>query len=159
MHGAWGLFFAHFKQDFKKKGKSIMATQSKTRKAYRQGELLFVPVSSDELKTLEYDPKEQLYPSWKKLGSNVIREGEATGHKHEVIEQTPGTATMLEPARTVMPGLPNMDQVGTEDRLLMVKEPVEVVHPEHKPLVLMVGVYLIIVQREYDEVRARRILD
>ena len=136
-----------------------MATQSKTRKAYRQGELLFVPVSSDELKALEYDPKPQQYPSWNKLTTNVIREGEATGHKHEVIEQTPGTATMLAPARQMLPGLPNMDMVGTEDRLLMVKEPVEVVHPEHRPLNLSVGIYLIVIQREYDEVKARRIMD
>ena len=136
-----------------------MATESNIRKAYRQGELLFVPVGSDELKDLEFDPKGQGYSSWSKLATNVIREGEATGHKHEVIEQTPGTATMLEPARRFLPGLPNMDMVGTEDRLLTVKEPVEVVHPEHRPLNLPVGIYLIIIQREYDEVKARRIMD
>jgi hypothetical protein len=137
-----------------------MATQcSNVRKAYRQGELLFVPVSADELKNLEFDPGDQKYSSWNKLGSNVIREGEATGHKHEVIEQTAGTATMLEPARQLLPGLPDMDMIGSEDRLLTVKEPVEVVHPEHRPLNLPVGIYLIIVQREYDEVKARRIMD
>ncbi|MDO8303989.1 MAG: hypothetical protein Q7T18_12195 [Sedimentisphaerales bacterium] len=137
-----------------------MATEnSKTRKAYRQGELLFVPVGAYELKRLEYDPNDRTYPSWNKLGTNVIREGEATGHKHEVIEQTAGTATMLEPARQLLPGLPDMDMIGSEDRLLTVKEPVEVVHPEHRPLNLPVGIYLIIVQREYDEVKARRIMD
>jgi hypothetical protein len=52
-----------------------------------------------------------------------------------------------------------MDLLGTEDRLLTVKEPVEVVHPEHRPLNLSVGIYLIIIQREYDEVAARRIMD
>ena len=136
-----------------------MTTQSKTRKAYRQGELLFVPVSSDELKVLEYDPAERKYPSWRKLANTVIREGEATGHKHEVIEQTPGVATLLEPARQFLPGLPNMDMIGTEDRLLTVNQPVEVVHPEHKPINLAVGIYLIIIQREYDEVKSRRIMD
>jgi hypothetical protein len=137
-----------------------MATQcSNVRKAYRQGELLFVPVSSDELKKLEFDPTNQTYTAWNKLASNVIREGEATGHKHEVIEQTAGTATMLEPARRFLPGLPNMDMIGMEDRLLTVREPVEVVHPEHRPLNLPVGIYLIIIQREYDEVKSRRILD
>ena len=137
-----------------------METQkNKSRQAYRQGELLFVPVNSEELKGLEFDPEGRKYLSWNKLGTNVIREGEATGHKHEVIEQTPGMATMLEPARRFLPGLPNMDMIGTEDRLLTVKEPVEVVHPEHRPLNLPVGIYLIIIQREYDEVKARRILD
>ena len=137
-----------------------METQkNKSRKAYRQGELLFVPVNSEELKRLEFDPEGKKYLSWNKLGTNVIREGEATGHKHEVIEQMPGTATMLEPASRFLPGLPNMDRIGTEDRMLTVKEPVEVVHPEHRPLNLPVGIYLIIIQREYDEVKARRILD
>ena len=137
-----------------------MATQcSNVRKAYRQGELLFVPVSSEELKNLEFDPTNQTYTAWNKLASNVIREGEATGHKHEVIEQTAGTATMLEPSRRFLPGLPNMDMIGMEDRLLTVREPVEVVHPEHRPLNLPVGIYLIIIQREYDEVNSRRIMD
>jgi len=108
---------------------------------------------------LEFDSTGQMYPSWNKLSTNVIREGEATGHKHEVIEKTRGTATMLAPARQLLPGLPNMDEIGTEDRLLTVKQPVEVVHPEHRPLNLPTGIYLIIIQREYDEVKARRILD
>lgn len=137
-----------------------MATQeSKVRKAFRQGELLFVPVSSNELKHMEFDPKDQTHPSWNKLSTNVIREGEATGHKHEVIEQMAGTATMLEPARQLLPGLPNMDMIGAEDRLLTVKQPVEVVHPEHRPLNLPVGIYLIVIQREYDEIKSRRIMD
>jgi len=137
-----------------------METQeNKTRKAYRQGELLFVPLSPGDLKTLGFDSKDRLYPSWRELSTNVIREGEATGHKHEVIEQTAGTATMLTPARRFMPGLPDMDAVGEEDRLLTVEQPVEVVHPEHRPINLTIGIYLIIIQREYDEVKSRRIMD
>jgi hypothetical protein len=137
-----------------------MTTQTtNTRKAYRQGELLFVPLGPSDLETLEFDKKDRVYPSWNKLSTNVIREGEATGHKHEVIEQTRGTATMLAPATHFLPGLPNMDRVGEEDRLLAIKQPVEVVHPEHRPLNLPIGIYLIIIQREYDEVRARRIMD
>ena len=131
----------------------------KTRKAYRQGELLFVPLSQTDLETLTFDPEDSKNLSWNKLSDHVIREGEATGHKHEVIEQTPGTATMLAPSRQFLPGLPSMDRIGTEDRMLTVRQPVEVVHPEHRPLNLPVGIYLIIIQREYDEVKSRRILD
>jgi hypothetical protein len=131
----------------------------KTRKAYRQGELLFVPLSQADLQTLAFDPDDSRDLSWNRLSSHVIREGEATGHKHEVIEQTPGTATMLAPSRSFLPGLPNMDRIGAEDRMLTVKQPVEVVHPEHRPVSLPVGIYLIIIQREYDEVKTRRILD
>jgi len=131
----------------------------KTRKAYRQGELVFLPLSQTDLETLGFDPEDSKNLSWNKLSDHVIREGEATGHKHEVLEQAPGTATMLAPSRQLLPGLPNMGNIGIEDRMLTVKKPVEVVHPEHKPLELPVGIYLIIVQREYDEVKTRRILD
>jgi len=68
----------------------------KTRKAYRQGELLFVPLSKEEMETL--DPQNKSYPSWQKLQSNCLREGEATGHKHEVITKTPDVASILAPA-------------------------------------------------------------
>jgi hypothetical protein len=58
-----------------------------------------------------------------------------------------------------MPGLPNMDLIGNEDRLLVAEEPVEIVHPEHKPLSLPRGNFLVVIQREYDEIKARRIMD
>ena len=119
---------------------------------------MFIPLSKTDLKTMEIDSK-GLMSFWNKLSTNVIREGEATGHKHVIIEKTAGTATMLAPAGEILPGLPNMDMIGTEDRLLTVKQPVEVVHPEHRPLNLAVGIYLIIIQREYDEVKSRRVLD
>ncbi len=52
-----------------------------------------------------------------------------------------------------------MAVIGSEDRMLVATRPVEVVHPEHMPLSLPEGNYLVIVQREYDEIKARRILD
>lgn len=131
----------------------------KIRKAYRQGELLFVPLSEQDVGILDPNPNDRTYPRWSTLQTNVLREGEATGHKHEVLPQTQGAATLLAPERQVIGGLPDMDFVGNEDRLLVAEEPVQVVHPEHKPLRLPKGSYLVVVQREYDEVRARRIRD
>jgi len=140
------------------KGDLLMATQDvKVRKAYRQGELLFVPLDTEEMETL--NPKNASYPRWKKLQTNVLREGEATGHKHEVVAERAGMATLLAPAGQLIQGLANMDFVGNEDRMLVADEPVEVVHPEHKPIRLPIGVFLVVVQREYDEVKARRIMD
>jgi hypothetical protein len=52
-----------------------------------------------------------------------------------------------------------MDRITGEDRLLVAEGPVEVVHPEHKPLALAKGIHLIIVQREYDETRSHRVQD
>ena len=137
-----------------------METQNtNTRKAYRQGELLFVPLDPGDMERLGFNAKNENSPLWKKLETNVIREGEATGHMHEVIEQEEGTVTMFAPAKRFLPGLPNMDMIGEEDRLLSVRQPAEVVHPEHKPLTLSVRIYLIIIQREYDETKSHRILD
>jgi hypothetical protein len=68
------------------KGDFTMANQNdKTRKAYRQGELLFIPLNGEDLAMLYPDIKDPSHRLWKKLGSNVLREGEATGHKHELI--------------------------------------------------------------------------
>jgi len=135
-----------------------MASQNdKTRKAFRQGELLFVPLNAEEMETL--NPRNASYPRWNKLQTNVLREGEATGHKHEVMTETPGTATLLAPVSTLLRGLPDIDLIGNEDRMLVAEEPVEVVHPEHRPLRLPKGNFLVVVQREYDEVKARRIID
>lgn len=137
----------------------MAAENTKTRKAYRQGELLFVPLTVEDMAHLAPEPDNQSYPYWKKLQTNVLREGEATGHKHEVMAAEPGMATMQAPARQLMPGLPDMETVGSEDRLLVVEKSVEIVHPEHRPLTLPRGHYLVVVQREYDEVKARRIMD
>ena len=153
------FFCAHF-TILKQKGAFTMATENlKTRIAYRQGELLFIPINEEEMSKLSLKPGNIQSSPWKMLGSNVLREGEATGHKHEVLSQTQGTATLLAPERQFFSGLPDMDIVGNEDRLLVADEPVEVVHPEHKSLRLPKGNYLVVVQREYDEVRARRIRD
>lgn len=134
-----------------------MATENiKTRKAYRQGELLFIELTQQELSSIGPDTE---HPQWNKLQTNVIREGEATGHKHEVITQRPGTATLMSPAFSLLRGLADMAVIDNHDRMLVAQEPVDVVHPEHKPLRLPIGIYLVIVQREYDEVKARRIMD
>jgi hypothetical protein len=132
---------------------------TKVRKAFRQGELLFVPLSQQDMADIGHEPRNASYPQWNKLKTNVLREGEATGHKHEVITQTPGAATLFAPISTMIRGLSDMTTIGNEDRLLVAEEPIEVVHPEHKPLRLLKGVFLVVIQREYDEVKARRVMD
>ncbi len=137
-----------------------MSTQDdKMRTAYRQGELLFVPLDAKDMASMGPDAKGRSSGRWKKLKTNVLREGEATGHRHEVLTQNAGMATILAPAASLLQGLAHMDFVGNEDRMLVADEPVEVVHPEHRTLKLPIGVFLVVVQREYDEVKARRIID
>jgi hypothetical protein len=137
-----------------------MAKQNvNVRTAYRQGELLFIPLSEEDLKRLGPVSRDSLHPLWSKLSTNVLREGEATGHKHEVICQTPDSVSLLVPTGRFLGGLPDMDFVGGEDRMLVATKPVEVVHPEHNTLRLPKGSFLVVVQREYDEMKARRIRD
>jgi len=137
-----------------------MSTQDvRIKKAYRQGELVFVPLDAKDMANIGPDAGGRAFPRWNRLRTNVLREGEATGHKHEVLTQNTGTAAILAPAESLLQGPAHMDFVGNEDRLLVADAPVEVVHPEHKTLRLPPGVFLVVVQREYDEVKARRIID
>jgi hypothetical protein len=105
------------------------------RKALRQGELLFVPLSKEDYARLFGDEKDVTVMGWRKLDTQVIREGEATGHKHEIMTKLAVAATLLADG------------------------PIEIVHPEHKPLTLPKGMHLVIVQREYDEARPQQVLD
>jgi hypothetical protein len=130
-----------------------------TRKAFRQGELLFVPLSKEDYARLFGDRRDVASLGWQKLDTNVIREGEATGHKHEVLTKLAAAAVLFAPPESFLGGLPGMDRITGEDRLLVADGPVEVVHPEHKPLALSKGIHLIIVQREYDETRSHRVQD
>jgi hypothetical protein len=132
---------------------------SKSIKAWRQGELLFVRLNEQDMGLLGLDHKHSSQPQWQKLRTRVLREGELTGHRHEVLARTRATASILAPGDPFTGGLPDMDMIGHEDRLLLANEPVEVAHPEHRALRLPKGVYLVIVQREYDETRTRRVLD
>jgi hypothetical protein len=129
------------------------------RKAFRQGELLFIPLSKADYARLFGDRKDLSGLGWQKLDSNVIREGEATGHKHEVLAKLAAAAMLFAPPESLMAALPGMDRITGEDRLLVADSPVEIAHPEHKPLPLPKGIHLIIVQREYDETRVQRVLD
>ena len=129
------------------------------RKAFRQGELLFVPLSKEDYARLFGDEKDVTVKGWQKLETHVIREGEATGHKHEILTKLAVAATLFAPPGSLLRGLAGMDRITREDRLLVADGPIEIVHPEHKPLTLPKGVHLVIVQREYDEARPQPVLD
>ena len=129
------------------------------RKALRQGELLFVPLSTEDYARLFGDEKDVTVMGWQKLETHVIREGEATGHKHEILTKLAVAATLFAPAGSLLRGLAGMDRITSEDRLLVADGPIEIVHPEHKPLTLPKGMHLVIVQRQYDEARPQQVRD
>ncbi len=130
-----------------------------TRRAFRQGELLFIPLSKDDCRRLFSGRTEAAESGWQQLDTNVIREGEATGHKHEVLSRLAAAAVLFAPPESLMAGLPGMDRIADQDRLLVADGPVEIVRPEHKPLTLPKGIHLVVIQREYDESQTHRVLD
>jgi len=112
-------------------------------KAYRQGELVFVP--KVEKVTKENEGRGAYY-TFKSKGTKVIREGEITGHCH-VVEK---------------------GEILTDNRNMVLDNPdgAIIVHPEHKPLKLPgisevspVGEMDIIIQREYDEANDKYVND
>ena len=106
----------------------MVTENDKVRKAYRQGELLFLPLNEEDTAKIGHVPKSASYPCWNALKTNVLREGEATGHKHEVLTRTPGMAYYIGTLQhQLLRGLANMDLVGSEDRMLVADEPVEIV--------------------------------
>lgn len=87
---------------------------------FRQGDILLVRI-------------EKLPEGLKKLKHRVLAEGEATGHKHEIAEDT---ALLYE------------DEKGAEMFVEAMKESL-LVHAEHKQITLPPGTYAVIRQREY----------
>ena len=95
-------------------------------KNYRQGDIIILGVEGMPY----YYSKPTL------LSTNVIREGEISGHKHEL------KGGKLYEAGGKM--------------FIEADKGCHVVHPEHKPIHLPKGKYEIKIQREYDEARDSR---
>ncbi len=96
-------------------------------KNYRQGEVLILGMSN-------YYAGQQ-----RELPSNVIIEGEITGHKHEVeqgkLYEANGEIVLVAQAGCVIK------------------------HPEHKPIKVPKGFYKIKIQREYAETGNKKVKD
>ena len=118
--------------------------------SYRQGEILFIPVQRKK----DFEDKViKNHYNLRKKEDMVIREGEVTGHLHEVVSKD---AELYEgnPGRIYGLDLPNGDM------LLIAKNGISITHPEHKTLTMPKGDYVIRIQREYDEAEQhRRVMD
>lgn len=119
-------------------------------KSYRQGELVFIPVTE-----LPSWAREQLAKGTS-LG-NCIREGEVSGHKHEI-----NTGVLVEKEDDTLwqeGSVSNSVKLPQGEMFLTSDNKIEVRHPEHKTLELPKGDYVIRIQREYDEDKNRLIRD
>lgn len=101
---------------------------------YQQGDVL--------LKKIEKLPEIGL----KKSADLILQRGETTGHKHqftmksvEVLEVYGGA--LLNNGATIYPGI---------GKFIIVKEPAELFHEEHKPIMIAPGIYEMDLVREYD---------
>lgn len=101
---------------------------------YRQGDILFIKL--DEKPSgdiIPRDPQNRL----------VVAEGEATGHAHAIHEET---ATLY------------WDDVLNR-AWVVVDDTADVVHEEHEPVTLDMGVWMVVYQRQYIRGEVRRVLD
>jgi hypothetical protein len=86
---------------------------------YRQGDLLFVKVDS-------------LPKRFRRVDSDVVHRGEASGHSHRLIG-----------------GRIYRNYWNTEETFIVVDSVGKVVHEEHGEIILEKGVWMVVRQREY----------
>jgi len=126
-------------------------------KVYRQGELLFIET---KIPTDLPDVAQVLQDK----GDNCIREGEVSGHKHEVFF---GKLWNLLRTNLWYNGKNEKGEAAGQEQMqlpegqmaITSKERIEIRHPEHKPLVLPAGEYVVRIQREYEEGKDRLVVD
>jgi hypothetical protein len=92
-------------------------------KNYRQGDIIILGITE-----IPYSYSKPIL-----LATNVIREGEISGHKHEV-----KNGKLYEMSGKIY---------------IEADRGCQVIHPEHKPIHLPKGKYEINIQREYDEAK------
>lgn len=105
---------------------------------HRHGELLIKSASQEAGKIISNFGKAKKGddssngPSVKKLNHSILAEGEATGHKHEIVE---GDIELFEIEGTLY--------------LKVKSKEAKLAHPEHKTIAIEKGVYEVDHQREY----------
>ena len=119
-------------------------------KAYRQGELLFVPREVKDMEELEKLLSE-------KKRTTVIAEGEATGHRHELANPESAVVIECEPWNVRIDG--HYPRLNNFEKILHTESGTTIIHQDHEDLVLPEGTYFIKSQREYDEAENRAVVD
>jgi len=112
-------------------------------KYYRQGELVFKELSKEAFEQATVSPY-RIHATVKEDG--VIREGEKSGHKHQVndgILYSDSNGNLYIKAKDL-------------DSALDIEGGVKITHPEHKALRLEGKYYQVEIQREYDEAKHSR---
>jgi len=108
-------------------------------KVYRHGDLLIVPVTKERSDKV------------KKSETNCILEGEVTNHHHRADKNASVSIAVLEPT--------NETDYYRGVIEVPVKKKTKITHEEHDTIILTPGKYETFVQREYDVLGERKVLD
>ena len=103
--------------------------------AYRQGEILFFKLKDNSL---------EVPPNAKPVPSGVIRTGEKEGHQHKA--EGDAQLSMFPDTAAATPG--ETQEQPSEGVLEVGKEGASITHPEHKPINLPKGKYIVQTQKE-----------
>ena len=103
--------------------------------AFRQGEILIFKLK---------DPSWRAHPSAKRIKDGVIREGEGEGHQHTV----EGDATLSLFPDTMAPTPGESQEQPSQGVIEVGAAGATVTHPEHGPVKLPPGKYIVQTQKE-----------
>jgi hypothetical protein len=117
-------------------------------KAYRQGDVLLIAVSQDDVPTNTKEIRRD-------HGKAILAHGEVTGHHHAILDPdaelvgVPGDGQKLVTA----------DQAASLYLLVHGTSPVALTHQEHATITIDPGTYRVVRQREYTPEQIRRVVD
>lgn len=103
--------------------------------AYRQGEILIFKLKDNSLRP---------HPTAKRIPGNVIRTGEKEGHQHKV----EGDAQLSMFPDTMAPTPGEAQEQPSQGVIEVGAEGAKVTHPEHGPIKLPKGKYIVQTQKE-----------
>ncbi|MEI6076719.1 MAG: hypothetical protein WCS94_14145 [Verrucomicrobiota bacterium] len=105
--------------------------------AYRQGEILIFKLKDTSARP---HPHQRI----QRIDSNVIRTGEKEGHQHKVVGDA--QLNMFPDTQAPTPG--ESQEQASQGVLEVGKAGAEVIHPEHGPIKLKKGKYIVQTQKE-----------
>ena len=103
--------------------------------AFRQGEIIIFKLKDEKLRT---------HPTARRIPGNVIRTGEKEGHQH-IVE---GDAQLSMFPESLAPTPGESQEQPSQGVIEVGKDGAKVIHPEHGPINLPKGKYLVQTQKE-----------
>lgn len=110
--------------------------RSNQRRLIRQGDVLLIPIEAAPMNVTAVERDQR---------GLVLAEGEATGHAHRILDESATLVTSEQAAELYL--------------LVHGTDPVELIHDEHDTLLVPLGAYRVVRQREYAPETPRWVAD